>query len=102
MPLSGENRSRFPRHFFRLEVRIVHFLPGTERLKADLARGVGEAIDEGFDVPGNEVSQNEFYDEAPQVGTPPSKFYNALYGLTVGGRTIGSARQIQISLQLAF
>jgi hypothetical protein len=55
-----------------------------------------------FDVPGNEVSQNEFYDEAPQAGTPPSEFYNAPYGLGVVGHTIGSARQIQMSLQLTF
>src|SRR5215472_512496 len=55
-----------------------------------------------FDVPGNEVAQNEFYDEAPQAGTPPSEFYNAPYGLGVVGHTIGSARQIQMSLQLVF
>jgi hypothetical protein len=55
-----------------------------------------------FDVPGNEVSQNEFYDEAPQEGTPPSEFYNAPYGLGVVGHTIGSARQVQMSLQLTF
>ena len=55
-----------------------------------------------FDVPGNEVSQNEFYDAAPQAGTPPSEFYNAPYGLGVVGHTIGSARQIQMSLQLIF
>ena len=55
-----------------------------------------------FDIPGNEVSQNEYYDEAPQEGTPPDEFYNAPYGLGVVGHTIGSARQIQMSLQLTF
>jgi hypothetical protein len=55
-----------------------------------------------FDIPGNEVSQNEYYDEAPQEGTPPNEFYNPPYGLGVVGHTIGSARQIQMSLQLLF
>jgi hypothetical protein len=55
-----------------------------------------------FDVPGNEVSQNEYYDEAPQEGTPVDEFYNPPYGLGVVSHTIGSARQIQMSLQLQF
>ena len=68
-----------------------------------------------FDVPGNEVSQNVDYDEAPVVGTTPlptgctsagqqsnSSFYNCPAGLGVVGHTIGSARQIQMSLQLLF
>jgi len=64
-----------------------------------------------FDVPGNEVAQNVNYDEAPQVGTatlPTScdannkGFYNCPSGLGVVGHTIGSARQIQMSLQLMF
>jgi len=69
-----------------------------------------------FDVPGNEVSQNVNYDEAPQTGTPVSpgvcnnqgvgtvsgSFYNCPSGLGIVTHTIGSPRQIQMSLQLMF
>ena len=64
-----------------------------------------------FDVPGNEVSQNENYNGFPAAGTPvlPTScdasnegFYNCPAGLGVVSHTIGSARQIQMSLQLTF
>jgi hypothetical protein len=55
-----------------------------------------------FDVPGNEVSQNEDYNSAPQTGTAPADFYNAPFGLGIVSHTIGSARQIQMSLQFQF
>ena len=55
-----------------------------------------------FDVPGNEVSQNEFYDANPQTGTAPSDFYNAPGGLGIVTHTIGSPRQIQMSLHFDF
>ncbi len=69
-----------------------------------------------FDVPGNEVSQNENYNAFPVVGTPvlpgnctanpdgtvPGSFYNCPYDLGVVTHTIGSARQIQMSLSLTF
>jgi TonB dependent receptor len=64
-----------------------------------------------FDVPGNEVSQNENYNGFPEAGTPvlPTScdasnegFYNCPAGLGVVSHTIGSARQIQMSLQLTF
>jgi hypothetical protein len=64
-----------------------------------------------FDVPGNEVSQNENYNGFPAVGTPvlPTScdasnegFYNCPSGLGVVSHTIGSSRQIQMSLQLTF
>jgi hypothetical protein len=64
-----------------------------------------------FDVPGNEVSQNENYNGFPEAGTPvlPTScdasnegFYNCPGGLGVVSHTIGSARQIQMSLQLTF
>jgi len=55
-----------------------------------------------FDVPGNEVSQNQNYNESPFEGTAPADFYNAPFGLGVVSHTIGSARQIQMSLQLMF
>jgi hypothetical protein len=52
-----------------------------------------------FDVPGNEVSQNENYNSFPTAGQP---LYNAPFGLGVVTHTIGSARQIQMSLRLLF
>ena len=69
-----------------------------------------------FDVPGNEVSQNENYDNIPFVGTPvlpgtcsasgqgtvAGSFYNCPFSLGVVTHTIGSPRQVQMSLALTF
>ncbi|MGA7159353.1 MAG: TonB-dependent receptor [Acidobacteriaceae bacterium] len=64
-----------------------------------------------FDVPGNEVSQNENYNGFPAAGTPvlPTScdanntgFYNCPFSLGVVTHTIGSPRQVQMSLQLQF
>jgi hypothetical protein len=55
-----------------------------------------------FDVPGNEVSQNQDYNAFPTVGESPSDFYNAPGGLGVVTHTIGSPRQIQMSLRFTF
>jgi hypothetical protein len=64
-----------------------------------------------FDVPGNEVSQNQNYNGFPVAGTPvlPTScnasntgFYNCPFSLGSVTHTIGSARQIQMSLQLSF
>jgi hypothetical protein len=64
-----------------------------------------------FDVPGNEVAQNVNYNGFPVAGTPvlPTAcdgtnvgFYNCPSGLGVVNHTIGSPRQIQMSLRLMF
>ncbi len=64
-----------------------------------------------FDVPGNEVSQNENYNGFPAAGTPvlPTScdannagFYNCPFSLGTVNHTIGSPRQIQMSLRLLF
>ncbi len=52
-----------------------------------------------FDIPGNEVSQNENFNNFPVYGEP---LYNAPFGIGVVTHTIGSARQIQMSLRLMF
>jgi hypothetical protein len=52
-----------------------------------------------FDVPGNEVAQNQNYNSFPTAGQP---LYNAPYGLGVVTHTIGSPRQIQMSLHFLF
>jgi hypothetical protein len=69
-----------------------------------------------FDVPGNEVSQNAGYDAFPTAGTTPlpgtcnaagqgsvpGSFYSCPSGLGIVTHTIGSPRQIQMSLQFLF
>jgi Carboxypeptidase regulatory-like domain/TonB dependent receptor len=68
-----------------------------------------------FDIPGNEVSQNAGYNAFPYDGQPvattscasnPSNTNDALYscpaGLGLVTHTIGSPRQIQMSLSLTF
>jgi Carboxypeptidase regulatory-like domain/TonB dependent receptor len=64
-----------------------------------------------FDVPGNEVAQNENYNGFPAAGTPvlPTScnssnagFYNCPFDIGTVTHTIGSNRQIQMSLRLLF
>jgi len=69
-----------------------------------------------FDVPGNEVSQNQNYNAFPTVGMTPlptnncatdpngenDGFYNCPGGLGIVTHTIGSPRQIQMSLRFTF
>ncbi len=68
-----------------------------------------------LDIPGNEVFQNQYYDQFPSVGETVSptgcnssgnqtntSFYNCPSGLGFVSHTIGSPRQIQMSLQLTF
>jgi len=69
-----------------------------------------------FDIPGNEVSQNAYYNPFPTAGTPvlpgtcdaqgngtvPDSFYSCPQGLGIVTHTIGSPRQVQMSLSLTF
>jgi hypothetical protein len=68
-----------------------------------------------FDVPGNAVSQNQYYNAFPTAGTTPlptgcsangnqtnSSFYACPSGLGIVTHTIGSPRQVQMSLRLDF
>ena len=67
-----------------------------------------------FDVPGNEVFQNQYYNQYPVVGTTVrptgcstgtqtnDSFYNCAANLGVVTHTIGSPRQIQMALALTF
>ena len=69
-----------------------------------------------FDIPGNEVSQNAGYNAFPASGTPvlpgtcnsqgvgtvKGSFYACPSGLGIVTHTIGSPRQIQMSLHLDF
>jgi hypothetical protein len=69
-----------------------------------------------FDIPIDDVSQNEFYNQFPVVGTPAlptvsctsanqsnnAGFYNCPAGLGGVNKTIGGPRQIQMTLSLTF
>jgi hypothetical protein len=69
-----------------------------------------------FDVPGNEVSQNQYYNAFPTTGTTPlptgcnatgapqtnTSFYACPSGLGIVTHTIGSPRQVQMSLHFDF
>jgi Carboxypeptidase regulatory-like domain/TonB dependent receptor len=68
-----------------------------------------------LDVPGNEVSQNQYYNAFPVAGQTPLptgcdvnggqtnvSFYNCPGGLGIVTHTIGSPRQIQMSLSMTF
>ncbi|MGA7290711.1 MAG: carboxypeptidase regulatory-like domain-containing protein [Terriglobales bacterium] len=52
-----------------------------------------------FDIPIDDVSQNEFYNNFPVEGQP---LYNAPSGLGVVNKTISAPRQIQMTLHLLF
>ncbi len=69
-----------------------------------------------FDIPLNEVSQNLYFNAFPAAGTPvlpgtcdaqgegsvPNSFYNCPSGVGIVTHTIGSPRQVQMSLALTF
>jgi hypothetical protein len=67
-----------------------------------------------FDIPIDNVTQNEFYDSEPQLGQAPvpntcsgagptnGSFYNCPSGLGLVTKTIGSPREFQLSLALQF
>jgi hypothetical protein len=68
-----------------------------------------------FDVTGDNVSQDQYYDQYPAVGTTPlptgcnaqgnqtnTSFFNCPTGLGITKHTIGSPRQVQMSLQFLF
>jgi hypothetical protein len=52
-----------------------------------------------FDIPIDDVSQNEFYNNFPVEGQP---LYNPPSGLGIVNKAIGSPRQIQMTLHLVF
>ena len=69
-----------------------------------------------FDIPLNEVSQNLYFNPFPATGTPvlpgtcdaqgngtvPGSFYSCPSGLGIVTHTIGSPREVQMSLALTF
>jgi hypothetical protein len=97
----------------RADISIVKNTQITERVSLKYSFDVFNLTNTpSFDIPLDDVSQNQFYSNVPVEGTPalpngcPSStngsFYNCPFGLGVVNKTIGSARQIQMSLSLQF
>ncbi len=98
----------------RADLSIVKNTQVTERLLMKFSFDVFNLTNTAsFDVPIDDVSQNAAYDNFPVEGTTPkptgcgtnnstSGFYNCPSGLGVVNKTIGSPRQIQMSLSFMF
>ena len=104
----------------RADASLVKVLPITERYSLKYTFDVYNLTNTtSFDVPGNEVSQNAYYSAFPAApaagasilptgcGTPSaapgaSDLYSCPAGLGIVTHTIGSPRQIQMSLRLEF
>jgi len=101
----------------RTDASLVKMLPITERINLKYTFDVYNLTNTtSFDVPGNDVSQNAEYNAFPASGTPPSpgvcnsqgvgtvsgSFYSCPSGLGIVSHTIGSPRQIQMSLHFDF
>ena len=96
----------------RMDVSFVKNTAITERLNLKFSFDVFNITNTpSFDVPIDDVTQNQYYNGFPTVGTPAlptacggsnAGFYNCPFGLGNVNKTIGSARQIQFSLHLLF
>jgi Carboxypeptidase regulatory-like domain len=99
----------------RLDLSIVKNTQIDERVSLKYSLDIFNVTNTAsFDIPIDDVSQNQFYDQYPVVGTVPtpsqcaatpgctSSFYNVPSGLGAVNKIIGSPRQIQMSLRLVF
>lgn len=98
----------------RMDISIVKQTQLTERFNLKFSMDIFNATNTpSFDIPNNDVTQNEFFNGFPTEGTTPlplgcgtnnetSGFYNCPFGVGSVNKTIGSARQIQMSLSLRF
>ena len=95
-----------------MDISFVKMTSITERLNLRFSMDIFNLTNTpSFDVPIDDVTQNQYYNGFPVVGTPPSPtacdqsntgFYNCPFGLGNVNKTIGSARQIQFALKLVF
>ena len=84
----------------RADISLVKDTQLTERLDMKYTLDVFNVTNTtSFDIPIDDVSQNELYNDFPVQGTT---LYNAPFGLGVVNKTIGSPRQVQMSLSFAF
>jgi hypothetical protein len=97
----------------RLDLSIVKNTQITERVSLKYALEIFNVTNTtSFDIPIDDVSQNQFYNQFPVVGTPPTpascnyvpfcSFYNVPAGLGAVNKTIGSPRQVQMSIRVVF
>ncbi len=99
----------------RLDVSIVKVTQINERISLKYALEFFNVTNTAsFDIPIDDVSQNQFYNQFPVVGTVPTpalcsatpgctgSFYNVPSGLGAVNKTIGSPRQIQMSMRVVF
>jgi hypothetical protein len=99
----------------RLDMSLVKMTQLNDRLTLRYSFDVFNVTNTpSFDIPIDNVEQNQYYNGFPVQGTLPvlpsgcgtanesSGFYNCPFGLGNVNKTIGSARQIQMSLSLKF
>jgi hypothetical protein len=101
----------------RADMSLVKSVNITEKVYARYTFDVFNVTNTtSFDIPGDNVSQNAGFNDFPVLGTPPAPspascaagnapsntFFNCPTGLGFTSRTIGSPRQIQMSLQVSF
>jgi hypothetical protein len=93
----------------RADISFVKVTQVTERASVKFSLDIFNLTNTAsFDIPIDDVSQNQFYNQFPVVGTPPTpssganSFYNPPSGLGVVNKTIGSPRQIQMTLRVEF
>jgi Carboxypeptidase regulatory-like domain/TonB dependent receptor len=98
----------------RADISLVKVTALTERVSLKYTFDVFNLTNTAsFDIPIDDVSQNEFYNQFPVMGTTPlptgcstanptNNFYNCPSGLGVVNKTIGSPRQIQMSMRVEF
>ncbi len=84
----------------RADISIVKQTSLTERLKMKYTLDIFNVTNTpSFDIPVDDVSQNQNYNDFPVEGQP---LYNAPVGLGQVTKTIGAPRQIQMSLGFTF
>jgi hypothetical protein len=97
----------------RTDLSVVKSTQITERVAFKFSFDVFNLTNTpSFDIPINNISQNLFFNDFPVLGTPVrptancggGTFYScpSLSGLGVVNKTIGSPRQIQMTLRLTF
>ncbi len=100
----------------RADISLVKMTNLTERYNLKYTFDVYNLTNTtSFDIPGNEVFQNQYFNQFPSAGQTAlatgcdsegnqtnDSFYNCPAGLGYVNHTIGSPRQIQMSLQLTF
>ena len=96
----------------RMDVSLVKMTQLTERMALRFSFDVFNVTNTpSFDIPIDDVTQNQYYNGFPVAGTPArptacdnsnTGLYNCPFGLGAVNKTIGSARQIQMTLNLRF